>query len=179
MNEPQMIDVVGRQVSPMDSRDMFKLCYYQAKLFSDDPNTRNGALVINKKGLIIGTGSNRMPDNSLITPENLQAPRKYDLIEHAERDAIYAATRWTKEMLDGSTMFCPFACCTDCARAIGLSGIKILVVHTQCMERLPERWQEPVKMGHDILRRMGVEIIRWSGVVGDCENLFDGVIWKP
>jgi dCMP deaminase len=177
--QPEMIEVIGKLVSPMDCKDMLRLCYQQAKLFSHDPNTRNGAIIVNKKGLIIGTGANRMPHNSLCTDENLQAPKKYPLIEHAERDAVYSAARWTAEKLDGCTMFCPFACCPDCARAIGLVGISNLVVHKQCKDRTPERWQEPIAMGHDILRRMGVGIIEWSGVVGGFENRFDGKDWTP
>ena len=178
-SSPEMIDVVGQATSPMDCRDMLKLCYQQAKNFSDDPNTRNGAIVINQRGVIIGVGANRMPHTSLATPENLQAPAKYKLIEHAERDAVFSAARWTKDMLNGCTMFCPYACCADCARAIGLAGITTLVIHKQCMDKTPERWAEHVVVGHDILRRMGVEIVEWSGEVGDCENLFDGEIWYP
>jgi len=178
-SSPEMINVVGQPTSPMDARDMLKLCYQQARNFSDDPNTRNGAVVINTRGVIIGAGANRMPHASLATPENLQAPAKYKLIEHAERDAVFSAARWTNEMLNGCTMFCPYACCADCARAIGLAGISTLVIHKQCMDKTPERWAEHVRVGHDILRRMGVEIVEWSGEVGDCENLFDGSIWYP
>lgn len=179
MNTPKMIDVIGEMISPMDCRDMLLLAYQQAKNFSEDPNTRNGAIIVDKKGAIIGVGANRMPAVSLATPENLQAPKKYTLIEHAERDAVYSAARWTNAMLDGSTMFCPYACCPDCARAIGLSGIRTVVVHKQCMDKTPERWREPIEIGHDILKRMGVEIISWSGVIGEIENTFDGEVWTP
>lgn len=179
MNQPEILEITERSLSPFDCRAMLMTAYRQAENFSDDPNTKVGALIANKKGVVIGIGANRMPHISLVTPENLKAPAKYKLIEHAERDAVFSAARWTREMLDGSIMFAPYACCADCARAIGLSGITTLVVHTECMDKTPERWEEHVRVGHDILRRMGVEIVKWSGKVGDCENTFNGEIWLP
>lgn len=179
MNNPETVNVIERGLSSFDVREMLRLAYQQAQNFSDDPMTRNGAIIANQRGVVIGVGANRMPHVSLVTPENLQRPNKYALIEHAERDAVFSAARWTKEMLEGSIMFCPYACCADCARAIGLAGVRILVVHKECMDRTPDHWRESIDIGHDILRRMGVEIIEWSGEVGDCENLFDGEVWHP
>jgi len=179
MNKPEIVEITERSLSPFDCREMLMMAYYQAKNFSDDPNTKVGAILVNPKGMVIGAGANRMSHVSLVTPENLQAPAKYKLIEHAERDAIYSAARWTRDMLEGSIMFAFYACCADCARAIGLAGVKTLVIHKECMDKTPERWAEHVTVGHDILRRMGVEIVEWSGKIGDCENTFDGKVWYP
>ena len=80
---------------------------------------------------------------------------------------------------EGLTMVANWVACPDCARAIVLSGITHVVCHEECMQRTPKRWKKLVDTGLEILKKGGVELIRWSGKVGDVENLNNGEVWYP
>jgi hypothetical protein len=76
-------------------------------------------------------------------------------------------------------MVCPWACCGDCARAISIAGITQVVAHKQAHGMSPERWQQPIEEGKEILAAKGIPYILWDGEVGGVENLFNGEIWCP
>ncbi len=103
---------------------------------------------------------------------------KYGLIEHAERDTVYQAARAGVSLL-GATMYCPWAACSSCARAIVLSGIKKVVCHGDAMDQTPERWQKDIGFAQKIFDAAGVQYIRYYGRIGGCQNLFDGRYWNP
>lgn len=146
---------------------------------STDTNTKIGALLINAKGGILVSGANAFIDPAMTdVPANHERPRKYKLTEHAERASIYKAAMLGIP-LQGQTMVCPWACCTDCARAIVLSGIKLVVAHQQAYDMTPERWQEEVSLGIEILEGGGVSYMLYDGEIGGIENLFNGKIWCP
>lgn len=65
-----------------------------------------------------------------------QRPAKYKWVEHAERNACYAAARIGVSLL-GCTAYIPWYPCADCARALIQVGISTLV----CYE--PD-WNDPV-----------------------------------
>ena len=84
----------------------------KAKVTGDVPV---GALVINKDGVVIGTGSNEREANN-------------DPTAHAEVVAIRnAAARLQNSRLDGCTLFVTLEPCAMCAGAIAQSRISHLV----------------------------------------------------
>ena len=97
--------------------------------WSKDPSTKTGAIVVGPDREIRATGYNGLvrgvDDNK---PERMERPTKYDFFEHAERNAIYNACL-TGTSLKGCVMYATHAPCTDCARAIIQSGIKMVVTH--------------------------------------------------
>lgn len=129
-----------------------------AKL-SEDPSVQNGAIIINANevGLpnLVGLGWNHIPMGKG-GPERWERPAKYMWVEHAERAAIYNAARAGSPSLVGATMYCPWASCADCGRAIVESGIARLV-------RLPmglaEGWNESLSIADQIMAECGVEIV--------------------
>lgn len=150
---------------------------YMAAMNSTDKSTHVGAVLLDD-GWNVLRGCNRHIKGFGDMPEHHQRPLKYEVTEHAERAVIFRAARegiQTKGLL----MVAPWATCPNCARAIVEVGISKVVCHKECMDRTPERWLEMVNLGQEILKRGGVEIEVWSGVVGDCENLFNGGVWKP
>lgn len=158
---------------------MMGRAYELAKL-SNDRSTKNGAILVNGiDPLPLASGVNHFAPGFNDADEELhKRPLKYRITEHAERAAIYdAAARGVAT--HGLTMICPWACCSDCARAIVLSGIKTVVGHWQAGLMTPSRWQEEVAMGIDILERGGVGFIDLDAKIGRVKNLFDGKVWLP
>jgi dCMP deaminase len=111
-------------------------------------------------------------------PGDHERPFKYAIMEHAERNCIFAAARKRTFPLQG-VMVCNWIACPDCARTIVASGLQEVICHHECQIRTPERWRELVDTGLLILKRGGVKVTEWSGVVGGVKNLNNGEWWCP
>ena len=165
----------------MNYRELFREAYQWAEDASDDRSTRNCAVLVDPvAGEVVAFGVNHYPAYKLnADPRNHERPRKYAFIEHAERDVIYMCARLGKPT-KGLIMVCPWACCPDCARAIVLSRISLVVAHKQAFAKTPERWREPIEQGMEILRAGNVIYHLWDDEIGNnAKNRFDGEYWKP
>ena len=90
---------------------------------SKDPNTQVGCVVIGPENNIRSTGYNSFPRGIRDDiPERLERPEKYFWLEHADRNAIYAAAR-VGTPLERCKMYLPGLPCMDCARGIIQVGI--------------------------------------------------------
>ncbi|MDE1971072.1 MAG: CMP deaminase [Patescibacteria group bacterium] len=152
---------------------------YELATQSPDPSTQNGAIIVNRHGVYSTEGYNTFPNGVAETPERLIRPKKYNYIEHAERDAIYRAAKFGIRTLD-TTLYCPWFACYDCARAIICSGIAKVVGH-QCMyDETPERWKTNVDEALDMLREAGVEIVMFQDPLPTAPKIrFNGELWQP
>lgn len=148
---------------------------YDLALSSPDPSNQNGAIVVGWDGERLGESCNCFTPGVQVTPE-LLADRDWKIahIEHAERAAIYDAGD-----CNGATMYCPWAPCCDCARAIALSGIGKLVVHGKRLNETPARWLVSVEQGMGIVRAAGVEIEVFDGELIASPVLVNGKLWQP
>lgn len=155
---------------------------YQVATESPDPSTQNGALIVSPGGSILVSECNRFPVGIEVTDE-LRNNRelKLKLIEHAERNAIYAHARDHSFMsTEGLFMVCPWAACADCARAIVQAGIRRLYVHKQRMEITAERWADEVSIGRAILEDGLVQVVEFDGPVwGAPDILISHQRWNP
>lgn len=150
---------------------------YQLASQSPDPSTQVGAIIVtNEFGPFCGW--NHLTPGMKLDLTLIKRSFKYKVMEHAERDAIFKATKAGRS-LEGAIMYCPWAACCDCARAIVLSGIKEVVCHGNALEKTPERWQEDIRLTKEIFKKAGVKYTWWYGKLGECKNLFDGEIWYP
>jgi dCMP deaminase len=147
---------------------------------STDTSTKVGALLIDPvDGVVLTAGVNAFTNLDMANdPRNYERPRKYKVTEHAERASIYSAAKCGIRT-EGLTMVCPWACCSDCARAIVLAGIPLVVAHQQAYDKTPDRWREEVDVGIEILTGGGVEYRLLDAEIGDVENLFNGEVWYP
>ena len=145
---------------------------------SPDPSTQNGAILISADGEMLSAEVNRFPDGVKETPERWQRPLKYKIIEHAERNAIFAAGR-AGIKTDGLIMVACWATCTDCARAIIQSGIKLLVTHKQAYDRSPESWKTDIDLALQMLKEAGVEVVMYDGEIGVKRLRHSGELWNP
>ena len=157
-------------------RGWLKEAYYTAAENSNDPRTKNGAVLVKDGWEVCGGWNYRMPSSDP-SPES-----KYIYTEHAERDVIYRAAKigyptW------GLILFCPWAACPECARAIILAGIGTVYVHKQALDRTPERWMNQVALGLELLEHNEVRVIPYDGKVfpkdDPFEALLDGQKWSP
>ncbi len=151
--------------------------YVYATHNSHDDSTHVGAVIRIPGGLDL-YGANRFTSKAQKLPENLERSRKYPRIAHAERDVIYTAARLGTK-LKNCIMVCPWATCNECVQAIVRSGFDRVYAHKEGLDQTPERWVEALQVGQEILADGGVEFIKWSGKVGDCENLFNKGVWYP
>lgn len=163
----------------MNDLEHLKLTYRIALHYSQDPSTQLGAILlpIGNYGLY---GANRFPPNITPTGIHIQRPNKYQYIEHAERNVIFAAARGGV-ITQGATLYCPWFACPDCARAIVLAGIKRVVGHKQMMDKTTDRWKQAIEIGNKILDAGGVirEYVDAKLFDDDFTVLFDERLWTP
>ncbi len=160
------------------AQEMLRNAYHVAEFYSDDPNTKNGAVLVNREGRPIASAANCFARGVITTPDRLQRPKKYAFMEHAERNVIYAAAL-KGEITEGATLYSPWYACADCARAIVQAGIVRVIGHKQMFDRTPEHWKESIAYGNEMFREAGVETLQYDGPIGDCTGLINGEVWNP
>lgn len=147
-----------------------RACEY-ARDCSDDPNTQCGAVLVGVMGGGRAMGANRIPP-LVPTPDLHHRKTKLRYIEHAEREAIFAAAVLGLRT-EGSTLYAPWFCCCECARAIILAGVKEVVGLASLDAMTPRRWREEVDAGQKMLADAGVSL-RWIANLVGVTILFDG-----
>ncbi len=164
-------------MATLDYKELLALAYRVAKS-SVDPSTQNGAILIQSDGSVRAMGCNRLPDNIASKPERWERPLKYKVVEHAERNVIYKAARYGIAT-DGLIMVCPWAPCTDCARAIIQSGIKKLITHKQAYDRSPDSWRVDIDLALSMLAEASIDVLMFDGFVGVPSLRHSGQVWNP
>ena len=128
----------------------------EAALKSRDRSTQVGVIIITPDGTRVeGTNGIPLKCNNDIEYRHTR-PIKYKYAEHAERDAIYTAAREGIALAE-SVMFLPWFPCSDCARAIIVSGIVKLVCYSPDLDH--GTWGEDFKIAIELLEESGVEIV--------------------
>ena len=95
-----------------------------------------------------------------VTVDNSHRPEKYDWIEHAERNAIYAAAREGRKLM-GATMYLNKFPCVECARAIAQTGI------TELYHGGHEGWDDvryKFTKSKKILYDANFELVQWTNL---------------
>jgi len=141
-----------------------KLAIWDARLFalakqiaewSSDPATKVGSVIVGPDNEVRALGYNGLPRNIESSPDLFERPLKYLWIEHAERNAIYTASRYGAP-LSGCRMYLSWFPCADCARAI----VQVGLVEVVCVE--PDwsnpQWSDQFREARRILERGSVRI---------------------
>jgi dCMP deaminase len=168
-----------------DWKTILQLAYHKSTA-SSDPSTQNAAVLVHVNPDRPGGGTvishtwaiNDLPRGVASTPEKWEKPLKYAVVEHAERNSIYAAARLGVTTA-GLAMVCPWQPCTDCARAVIQAGVTTLVTHQSMNDRTPESWAESIATARGMLAEAGVNVIDVSGPVNGPQVLHTGVLWTP
>lgn len=153
---------------------------------SPDPSTQNGAMIWSPEGRLLACDYNRFPDGVQYLPERWERPLKYEVIEHAERNAIFWAAARGRETLY-STMVAPWASCSDCARAIIQAGVKRLVRHQEATDHANtiaapgKDWANSISIADQMLQEAEVEIIdiSWDFSTSGIKIRHCGEVWTP
>lgn len=171
------------KIPDLDHLAYLRRAYEYAARHSQDPSTQNAALLIAQNcgdldGGILLSESNHFPFGVAESDERWQRPIKYSFVEHAERNAIYAAARMGLPTV-GLGLYCPWFACTDCARAIVQSGIAWVVGHDADLHKKRPDWAESLRVAEEILAEGGVSILRIPGSFDGVEIRFDGQLVTP
>lgn len=135
---------------------MMHYAHHIAEIFSDDQNTKVGAVIVNKYG-VVSESANCLPigidksDVNKVTGEN-----KYFNIEHAERGAILKCAKFGFPT-NNTTMYVTHFPYHDCARAIILSGIKRLVCNKE-PDFTHKKWGESWKFANELFNESKIKV---------------------
>lgn len=149
----------------MTDQDFLRYCYKIALEQSTDPSTQNAGILVDEYGSILCHGANHLPKGVISTEERWQRPLKYIFVEHAERNTIFSAAREGIKT-KGTTMYCCWAACHECAKAIIQSDIKLLITHhdplsdTRFGKKVSSSWLDSIKFSMQMFKESGVEV-KW------------------
>jgi len=127
--------------------DMAKL----VSSWSKDPSTKVGAVITDKNNRLVSVGYNGFPvgvsDDYRLKDRNT----KYNIIVHAEMNAIMFANK----VLTGCILYTyPFEPCSRCASVIIQTGIKRIVSYVNS----ENRWEENFQLSRKLFMEAGVEL---------------------
>lgn len=141
-----------------------------AEFHSKDPNTKVAAAIIRPDWSLVSMGYNGMPMGTEDSHENWQRPRKYDLVIHAEVNAL----RQARENTAGYLLVCNLFPCHRCAGEIAQAGIKTLIYSGE--PRDDQQWG----LATQIMRDAGISMIRIKNIakVQGFGPIFEKAEWE-
>jgi dCMP deaminase len=109
--------------------------------WSKDPSTQIGAVIASQTGQILSLGYNGFPRGIADTDDRLNdREQKYQLIVHAEMNAIYNATLNGVSLRDSTLYVHGLPVCKACALGIIQVGIKLVVMPE--LQPMSNTWAE-------------------------------------
>ena len=159
-------------LSEQQIKTMLLLCYEYATKDSDDPRTKNFAMIVDQtNGLILRGKANKLPIGIVKNEARLtDKDFKSKVMIHAEENVIITASR----EIDSYAMVCPYASCPHCARMIIQSGIRLLIRHKVLMDKVPKHQKiGDIDFSDNLFKEAKVEIIDYPEYVGS-KIMFDG-----
>lgn len=165
-------------MSALSDLDFLRVAVETAITRSGDPHTQNGAVLvaIENGRALWARAANGLPPGVATAPERFERPLKYSFVEHAERGVIYAAARGGLKTA-GSTLYCPWFACADCARAIICAGVSRVVGHVKPRLHTSERWRDTVALADQMLLEAGIQIDLLEDELG-VRYLFNGELFE-
>ncbi len=124
--------------------------------WSKDPSRGVGAVIVSPMKQVLATGYNGLPRGFEDHEERLQRPVKYDLIVHAEMNAIIQCARNGVSPVD-ATLYSTFSPCINCALSIVQSGISRVV--TKEISEGDEHWNDSIEKSLSLFEEVGIEYL--------------------
>ncbi|MCH2138122.1 MAG: dCMP deaminase family protein [Phycisphaerales bacterium] len=125
--------------------------------WSKDPSRGVGAVIVDGARRVCATGFNGLPEGVEDRPERLERPVKYDLICHAEMNAITQCARHGVSTV-GSTIYTSFFPCNTCTLAVIQAGIQRVVAWTP--GEGDAHWADSIAKSVELLTEAGVEWVQ-------------------
>jgi len=127
--------------------------------WSKDPSTKVGAVIVDDYRRIVSTGYNGFPQGVMDSYDRL-ADRdiKYEMVIHAEANAILFAHQRMNDMTLYTT---PFQPCSRCASLIIQSGISRVISYDidDSNDLFENRWTNSFKLAKQLFDEAGVELL--------------------
>lgn len=125
---------------------------------SHDPRTAVGCVVHHSVRGVLVRAANRVPPGLTATESmRLEAPAKYQWIEHAERSALLAAAR-DGIAVAGATIYVHGGFpCAECARAIVATGIVAVVYDIGASDIV--HWEESYRTSRLMFEEAGISVL--------------------
>jgi dCMP deaminase len=121
--------------------------------WSKDPSRGVGCVIVSPSKQIVSTGFNGLPRGVEDRPERLERPAKYDLVCHAEVNAIVQCARNGVSPI-GCTLYSTFFPCIQCALVIIQSGIVEVVTYEVTQD--DARWVESIAKSRSVFEEAKV-----------------------
>jgi deoxycytidylate deaminase len=145
--------------------------WHIASKHSTDPRTQVGAaLVVPGGGGVVVASWNRVPERVRVTGCNLAVDCKNFCTEHAERSVIFKAMK-NGIPTEKLHMYCTWASCAECARAIVEFGVGRVVTLRRLVENTHPNWEPSIMSGLQMMKDSGVDVVGWSGDLGSSESI--------
>ena len=117
--------------------------------WSKDPSTKVGAVITDVNNRVISVGYNGFPKKIQDNDRLFDRETKYNIVVHAEANALMFASKSVK----GCTLYTyPFEPCPKCASLIIQSGITRVV----SVPNTNERWEKDFEMSRSLFSEAGV-----------------------
>ena len=141
---------------------------------SKDEYTHLGAVIVGPGHELVSTGYNSFPRglNDEVS-ERQERPEKYHWFEHAERNAIYNASR-IGVPISGCTLYTNGVPCSDCARGVIQAGIEKVVIDKLWNFGNSDKWNESIKRSLKMFEETGVRVDYWEGELLQIEKFRRG-----
>jgi dCMP deaminase len=128
-----------------------------ASSWSKDPSTKVGAVIVDDQNIIVSVGFNGFPKGIEDNDRLNHRDSKYQIIVHAENNALMFA----KRPLDGCTIYTyPFMPCPRCAGMIIQSGIKRVVSYKNTTDRM--RWELDFSISRELFNEANIQLEEWE-----------------
>lgn len=122
--------------------------------WSKDPSTKVGCVIVRPDRTVAAMGYNGFPRGVADKPERYNDREvKYQMVVHAEANAVLSAG----ESVKGMTAYCTLFPCCECAKLLIQAGIETLVVH---YADRPERYAESMARSDIMLMEAGVKVLQ-------------------
>jgi dCMP deaminase len=123
--------------------------------WSKDPSTKVGAVVVGRDGQILSQGFNGFPRGIKDSDDRLNnRERKYELIVHAEMNAIYNASLTGVSLKDSTLYVYGLPICNECAKGIIQVGIKKVIAMRP--EKYNIAWEESINNARNLFNEAEV-----------------------
>jgi len=129
----------------------------QISLWSKDPSTQVGAIVIGKHGQVLAQGYNGFPRKINDTIERLKnREEKYKYTIHAEMNCIYNASLSGISLENGSLYVYGLPICSECAKGIIQVGIiKVIALFPQ--KNVSDKWKASSNLSMEMFDEAGIQ----------------------
>lgn len=153
----------------------FMTMAYLVATKSKDPSSKVGAVIVGPDREVRSTGYNGLPRGLNDTEERYAKPLKYNLINHAEENAILNCSR-IGTSTKGCSLYVPWIPCSLCTKSIIQAGIIEVIYHenwpgNSCKE---SDWADSIKLSNQMFNEAKVILRNFSDNIIPITGMYQG-----